>query len=483
MVRTLLLQSFIYTLIIISSGQLYGQYTDIQLRNNVKQQLDSIILISNVSYDNMTEDWVIGSKKEYIYDSNENYTSFITYGWNHISEQWENSSFSNREEYSYDVSGNVTQVLFYSWASEQWRMYVKHDNEYDINNNQTSHTISLWHPYDMLWINLSKDEYTYDNEGNNIYFAHLEWESNTSEWVYEYYHAYTYNNENQLLSSTLHFWNQGTQEWEPSSNAEYSYDANGNNILIELSFWVADSQEWEISRRTEIIYDDVENSVERFIYEWNNQSEQWGGYFAYSTTFDTYENITEIAYYNWNNSTQEWVYDYKYQYNYDADGIDVQQQIIYDWNNNTQEWLNRIKSEYQYDSLYTPDELILPSLDVNFLGKRVMHTRYEWNEDIQQWNARSRGHYHYSEKTITGLENILKTNIHIFPNPTNDLLNFDLENTHSAIINIHDMQGKHIRTQALAQDNQLSVRHLNSGVYFYQLQHDGEVFGGKFIVK
>jgi len=92
------------------------------------------------------------------------------------------------------------------------------------------------------------------------------------------------------------------------------------------------------------------------------------------------------------------------------------------------------------------------------------------------------GNYLYSS-VLTDIETPQQEDILIFPNPTDEVIFFDIKNTTPATIQLYDAQGKYLRRQALAQDNQLSVRHLDSGVYFYQLLIDGEIFGGKFVVK
>ncbi len=201
--------------------------------------------------------------------------------------------------------------------------------------------------------------------------------------------------------------------------------------------------------------------------------------------YDSRGNRILRASYEWNEATQQWVGDFKkVEYIYD-DNDNRTSLIEFDWNTDTQQWQPTRRGSGGYGEILL-DELIIPDYryDIFMIYANTNQTygeSHNWDEANQTWVLTFRSEYHYSS-VITAVENINTSHLHIFPNPTNNLINFDIENPTSTTITIHDVQGKYISTQHL-QDKRLSVGHFNSGIYFYQLSHNGEMYSGKFIVK
>jgi len=170
------------------------------------------------------------------------------------------------------------------------------------------------------------------------------------------------------------------------------------------------------------------------------------------------------------------MYDYTYH------NGDLITYLITNFSTTTQQWVPSYELEYGYDISYTYDELITPFSGQYHQHKRISGIGKFWDESTQEWMNRTQMIFYYSEQTV-GITPATEAGIEIFPNPANDFITFNLENLNFTTIQLYDAQGKHLRTQALAQDNQLSVHQLDSGVYFYQLNYDGELFSGKFMVK
>jgi len=80
------------------------------------------------------------------------------------------------------------------------------------------------------------------------------------------------------------------------------------------------------------------------------------------------------------------------------------------------------------------------------------------------------------------------TSFHLYPTPTNDLLNiqFDGSTANTIQLNIIDMTGKiiHTESRAISDSNiQFDVNNLNSGIYFVQMTSDKTIITEKFIKK
>ena len=85
-------------------------------------------------------------------------------------------------------------------------------------------------------------------------------------------------------------------------------------------------------------------------------------------------------------------------------------------------------------------------------------------------------------------EELRFSNVHVYPNPVNNRLKFDVANTETALskIVIFDMFGR-ILIQKQVENSSLSfeinIENLSNGVYFYTLSHQNRQQTGKFVVQ
>ena len=78
---------------------------------------------------------------------------------------------------------------------------------------------------------------------------------------------------------------------------------------------------------------------------------------------------------------------------------------------------------------------------------------------------------------------VIKTEVKIFPNPANTVINISLPNyTPNETLLITNVLGEVIHQETLSGvDNSIDVSKWSAGVYFYQLLSDKETYRGKFI--
>lgn len=336
----------------------------------------------------------------------------------------------------------------------------------------------LYYNSDMQWSTAHKQEYVYDDKGNQILSVVSGWDS--QQWTPNYKLEYTYD-DNRNRTSRLYSLRNTAQQWVPYFKHEYSYDDNENQTLIRISIWETDTQQWRTHSKDEYAYDDNGKQIFHVISRWDSETQEWDPYFGYDTyIYDNDGNLTSRLRSAWDNHTQQWLLDQRYEYTYDTNGNFITY-LTLEWNRNVQQWTPTHKENYIYDNSYTYNNLVVPFSENFFRHKRVKTIFHLWKKDLQEWMEYRRADYHYSEQTV-GITSAIEAGIQVFPNPTNDLITFDLKNSQNTTVILHDAQGKHIGTQDL-QDKQLSVGHLNSGIYFYQLLYDGDTYGGKFIVK
>lgn len=66
------------------------------------------------------------------------------------------------------------------------------------------------------------------------------------------------------------------------------------------------------------------------------------------------------------------------------------------------------------------------------------------------------------------------SNINIYPNPTNDILNFKLPNSESIAVTVYDILGKNLLSGTVSTNNPLDVSELASGIYTIKIKDSNE---------
>jgi hypothetical protein len=83
-----------------------------------------------------------------------------------------------------------------------------------------------------------------------------------------------------------------------------------------------------------------------------------------------------------------------------------------------------------------------------------------------------------------GINNIEKSKFSVYPNPTDNLLTIELENTNGVFqIQLNDLTGKMIISKEIENHEQLNVSNLNEGIYLLTILKNGEVIGIERVVK
>jgi len=489
------------------SSTLQNNAPDLHLRQGNKQQLDSFLL---ERYDDNTAQWKDDGKTTFLYDENENTTNrtiyiksqvsdalvpktqfLFTYDANQNQTFWSRSNWysniqqwvtDNRHDYEYDSNGNlVISYLYINWnpTTESWNSKRKAEYSYDSANHLIE-IIQYNTDINDQWVPHWKTNYTYDANGNEVLEIDSYWYTNTQMWDFEWKRESIYDADNNLIEHISSSWQSATEVWQQDLKMEYSYDTNGNQIL-EILFSKPGGQ-WTEKEKIERTYDQANNETDYTKYTWN--TDEWVNDYDVVRAYDAAGNHTLYESYSWDTDTEQWIGFKKEEYAYDADNNYVLF-INYSWNDDTYQWQNDYRQNFNYDNNYPYSELILPYYldEIDFRHKRTDYTQDTWDVATEQWiTDTGRATYHYSGEFV-GIENIIEANINVFPNPARDEVIFDLKNTPiPAMIELYDAQGQLVDVQSL-NNNKISVRHLTSGVYFYQLFHESQQYGGKLIVR
>jgi len=134
--------------------------------------------------------------------------------------------------------------------------------------------------------------------------------------------------------------------------------------------------------------------------------------------------------------------------------------------------------------------LILPYVFYNNPRTHYFEWYYTWNflldfkiierTNTSYWNVK----YYYSEQTITGIKENTQKKVDVYPNPATDFINLHVGTTlDPAKIEIYDSQGKLVMTEDIIPGKQISVKHLQRGLYIYKVSFQDTILTGKIILQ
>jgi hypothetical protein len=330
--------------------------------------------------------WHNDIKYNFTYNSDNNYLTETYQDWDEINMLWTDLS---RGEYEYDEFQNNTIFTFYSYDGANWNLILRITSEFNVNNQVT---IQLYENVDPMTMTTYKNQslYTYDENDNNILI------------------------ENQSFNSTSGL-------WENSQKIEMTY--NGNLIMQQDSFtWTG--SDWPLTPNYSQIYDYTSPDIYNVIY----QNDSGAGLVNNAITYYTYNNGKPLEI-----ETKSWIND---------------------------AWKENAKYTFIYDGNDNPSESNL----------------YSWDDGTGAYVLNSKTRYFISEAQPfalgTASQELLLAKI--YPNPFNDELNISLKSAlkSEGVLQMFDMQGKEISKIELQQGEKsinINNGYLSNGMYLIHL--------------
>ncbi|MCU4165699.1 T9SS type A sorting domain-containing protein [Carboxylicivirga caseinilyticus] len=268
-----------------------------------KQRLDTLIV---KSWSANEEQWVVDSKKELSYSSDELIYQIIT------SLKEENSDdfiFSNKAEYTYNDNGNMAKELYQDWdiSSNLWQNSYKGEYNYSEEGNCISEVFSDFY---SEWITSYKFEYSYNNEGQRILELDYNWEEN--QWVVYAKEDLTYDINGKLVNKYGYYWDNSTSQWATSYCFSFNYDENDNIKQFIYQIWDEDSSNWVNNLKYEYTYDLT-------IYESSIICPPLGWFAPVSSNYELINKPLEFIMHKWDISSANWVSSKKGSYYYSKD--------------------------------------------------------------------------------------------------------------------------------------------------------------------
>ncbi len=231
-----------------------------------------------------------------------------------------------------------------------------------VANNAVDST-NIIYPY-------NHDNYTYDENGNQLLHVGYEWNSTTKHHELSYKEEQIFTNGNRT-SYIAYTWD-GTV-YNPLQKTESTYD--GNNAVHDSYSWIDSSSSWN----------------------------QTGKYETYSIGPD--QDTTQISY-QWVDSTSSWEQSYKTTYAYSPAGLLLNYKY-YDWDADNSLWV--ISS--QSISYFTGNNRDSTVVTVFSAGSAVPSSKTEWLRDA---NGNDTSYYYMFWNTSTNMYDPYSKNTRVF---------------------------------------------------------------------
>lgn len=382
------------------------------------------------------------------------------------------------------------------------------------------------HYYENVWGNaIDSNYYVYNLFGDKTEWIH--YYQSTGDWEIAEHYLYTYDNHHNLISETIEWWD--ADHYVPTQRYIWKYNEAGLPIQRTTEQFVDSSGTFRLSYMYSYLYDELNRLISSTHFSlhdngWDTLSQQINVYandemkpatiisrelesgvllttslqkFTY-TDFDSIATQTTYSTYDFTTHATDTVLNYSYTFSYD----DEHRFNKIEMYSASEEYCG-----YPDDSCliatsvltYYTDSIIeiFSAKDPGYelIYERTFNTYYLNQYDLiylwigqvkfapsDEWQLYLRYNYYYKEfnSDIESIESIL-----VYPNPFSDIINFEFPAIIGATahLTIYDILGNKIYDTTL--NDQISswqpTTGLASGIYFYQIEVNDQIFTGKLI--
>jgi len=213
--------------------------------------MGNLIQEANYSWSTLTNKWVCKGKHIYSYNSQHMIIQEVDSVLNTI---LGGLIPSVKNEYSYDGAGYITSSIRYMWddPSSQWANFIRSEFLFDNKGNDTLE-MDYSHDETDQWVFNTKLESAYNASGKLTKKIAQSWLTSITKWIPAGRFEYTYNNYG-IETQLFYAWDFVKNNWFAFTRDEYSYDADGNQIQDIYYIWNADSSKMITTTRTKSYY-------------------------------------------------------------------------------------------------------------------------------------------------------------------------------------------------------------------------------------
>ena len=407
-----------------------------------------------------------------------------------------------KDNYTFNDDGNVISTIFHAEDAINggWIIYGKYSYTYDADGNQLTIYAET---YDTgTWTGFARLTNTYDSNGN-LFVSIQEAVDDNGNWVNVTKKDYTYDEDNYTLSAIEHDWDVETETWVTGFGGFFTYDDMGNPTIAEYRYM--QGSEWVIIFRYKYTYDDNYYliSVENNQYDPGN--EIWLDYVIsnYTNNEDGYPIEILDQFY----SNSQWINMNKTFNTFDENGNKLtgigqiwngaewensgKQTFVYDDNNNFTSYFSQVWNldnlEWDNNQLFTYTFTENGNL-IDFISEAWDGS--EWNlADVNFWFYINGTRYVYSGNELTAYYHLITSIIDanelkasVYPNPVtngeiNIILNLEASNDDISVI-LYSVSGKVVYSSifknTFGEYNITGLDHLEKGIYLLKVSNNSQ---------
>lgn len=442
-------------------------------------------LLNNLNYVELLQTGRIRNSSVYHHDKAmaimQRLDSYLYQEYDALNSQWVNSS---RDEFTYDPNGNNTSDIYSSWnpgtAMFEWE--DKQEFSYNANGELISETYASWDITSSQWVYSSKWDFMYNSFGDPELEFFYVWDESLIEWILMGKMEFTYNDNRNIILTSFYIYNPLTSQWMNSSRIENAYNAAGYISVSTQSIWNMISSQWENNSKTEYEYNSGGSLSFETSFLWDGVSNQWMNNSKSEYTYNGNGALTLEILYEYSTTNMQWANFEKYEYSFDGNR-DMVESRNYFWNGT--EWTIIEKDEYTYNTAFTYNQLILPWYysQVSYISQNMLIGSIEFSGS--SFNPVSKSLYNYTPVEFTGIGDNTARRATIFPQPAMDQVTFSWENTNKFLdLRVYDVNQRIVLEQPIENNGIVSTAELASGMYFYRLSgKNNTMFSGKLSIR
>ncbi|MBP5366241.1 MAG: hypothetical protein J6Y82_10035 [Bacteroidales bacterium] len=201
-------------------------------------------------------DGVAVARSYFKYDDNKRQTLAMHYVFNQKNEEWAGTS---RDEMTFDNNGNCLSksTLYWDYETRSWVVNKKQESAYDSRGRVIGHSVMNWNKVRKVWVGETKTETEFNNMGLHASETSYFWDDNATVWIKDRKQNFTYDDRGRCTLCETQKWVDGKAVNE--SRIEYTFDANSRDLLLErLSVW--DKGNWVLSTETKYTFGKPDDS-------------------------------------------------------------------------------------------------------------------------------------------------------------------------------------------------------------------------------
>lgn len=254
------------------------------------------------TWDLSIHEWIGDFKEEFTYDSTGIVNEYRCYTWNPPLHNWINYILG---EYDYDASGNlITYTSFLRNAlTNQMEEEFKHDYQYDSQGQMTQDIFAAYDLNTQQWIPDSKDDFTYHSSGKTSMVKYAEWKYGT-QWVDVWKEEFTFNAQDYQIAYDYFEWHETQGQWIHFHHRDRQTDGYGNLLKLEMSNYSPSTTIWTGDVQELYIYNYNYNLLSLILPPWIQDELVPFQHMLTSRTFLVWDNTLQV----WQNAGRQLLY-------------------------------------------------------------------------------------------------------------------------------------------------------------------------------